>query len=133
MSKDRFDVRKLIFGKKAEKDLGSQYVPFTVGLPKLGSPFDTEYFIVGKNSGDNQNKALKAVLTHKARLISFYSCPANEDNTQFFMSFVVDGSEMGRTADDLLIMLRKLDFTLKAERVSFHNKIFSNYVFPVKE
>lgn len=123
----------MIFGKSAAKDqLGSQYIPFTLGLPRAGPPSYVEFMILGKNEGDNQNRVLKLIISQKARLVSYFSCPANHDHSLFSISCTVDKSEMDRDATDLLISIRKLGFIVRADKASMHNKIFSNFAFPVK-
>ena len=108
-----------------------QYVPFKVGLPKAGSQNHVEFLIIGRNQRDNQNKVLQFFTLSNPKLVSHFSCAADDDYAYFSMSCIVDCSETKYSPTDLLIAIRKLKFVARAEMQEMTNKLFSNFVFPV--
>lgn len=112
----------------------SQYVATRVGLPRNSTIRNvSEFFVYGVKKGDEDcpERILQIFQVHHARIISASVFPGNEPTTEFVLQCVLDTSKVDCQADDLLILIRKLRFVKRAEKIRMGGRTFSNYLFPL--
>ncbi|MDA4131464.1 MAG: hypothetical protein OK457_11895, partial [Thaumarchaeota archaeon] len=92
-----------------------------------------EFFVYGvkRGSDDVPEKVLQIFQAHNARLLSASIYPGNEPKTDFVVDCILDISNIDCQTDDLLILVRKLKFVKRAEKVKMSGRLFSNYQFPL--
>jgi predicted transcriptional regulator len=125
----------LLFSSKPKvESIESQYVPYHLGLPKSSTLTNVhEFFVYGTKKGEEDvpERVLQVFQSHRARLISASIYPGKEPSTEFVVDCVLDTSKIDCQLDDLLILVRKLKFVKRAEKLKMSGKIFSNYQFPL--
>lgn len=112
----------------------SQYVPTHLGLPRNSTiSHVSEFLILGTRRGDEDSpeRILQIFQVHRAKLMSASVFPGNDPTNEFVLQCVLDTSKIDCQPDDLLILMRKLRFVKRAEKMKMSGKTFSNYLFPL--
>ncbi len=125
----------MLFSSKAKVAVAeSQYVPNRLGLPRNSTIRNvSEFFIYGSKRGEDDcpERILQIFQVHHAKLISASVFPGNEPTSEFVLDCVLDTAKMDCQMDDLLILIRKLRFIKRAEKIKMSGRTFSNYLFPL--
>ncbi len=112
----------------------SQYVPTRLGLPRNSTIRNvSEFFIYGTRRGEDDcpERILQIFQVHRAKFMSASVFPGNDPTNEFVLQCVLDTSKIDCQTDDLLILLRKLRFVKRAEKIRMSGRTFSNYLFPL--
>jgi len=134
-SSQGFRFSKMLFSSKPKVTTPeSQYVPTRLGLPRNSTIRNvSEFFVYGTRRSDDDcpERILQIFQVHRAKIISVSVFPGNEPTTEFVLDCVLDTSKMDCQVDDLLILIRKLRFVKRAEKIRMGGRTFSNYLFPL--
>lgn len=112
----------------------SQYVPSRLGLPRNSTIRNTcEFFVYGTKRGEDDcpERILQIFQVHQARLLSASVFPGYDPANEFVLQVILDTSKIDCQLDDLLILIRKLRFVKRAEKIRMGGRTFSNYLFPI--
>lgn len=105
-----------------------------MGLPRNSTLRNvSEFFIYGSKRGDEDSpeRILQIFQVHHAKLMSASVFPGNDPVGEFVLTCVLDTSKLDCQADDLLILIRKLRFVKRAEKIRMGGRTFSNFLFPL--